>query len=475
MSCARLHVAVPQPVADFLDGGSLRAGFEAIARLAGAELDLQRCDEVGNAAPALPGPAAVAVRQGDQTVGRVACDSDAPESPEAQAAAAMASLLEHMVHREAAVADLASALLGTYDELNLLYRVLPAIATRTDEREIGELLVNEAARVLNSRRVSLLGLNEQGQRFTVLASLGLPPEARHATIPVAGSVAGQVIGDNDLLLVDDIAACPELAARSRGQYDSRAFAVVRVPLRARGQAIGVLTVTERMGAAEFTARDRKVLEALSAVGASALMNCRLRAAINRQIMGTIQALASAVDAKDHYTHSHSRRVADLALATARELGWHQLESRGTGPRDIELGGLLHDIGKIGIPDHVLSKTARLTTEEYAIIKTHAQIGAGIVARVDGLQRVAELIRHHHERYDGLGYPAGLAGDEIPIGAALISVADCFDSLTSDRPYSRAVSPPQALVELRRCRSTQFNPAVVDAFISAIEKDSGSQW
>jgi putative nucleotidyltransferase with HDIG domain len=279
-----------------------------------------------------------------------------------------------------------------------------------------------------------------------------------------------VIGDDGLLLVDDIGSCPQLAARSRGQYDSRAFAVVRVPLRARGQAIGVLTVTEREGAGEFTARDRKVLEALSAVGASALMNCRLHAAMNRQIMGTIQALASAVDAKDHYTHSHSRRVADLALATAREL---RIEGRARS-REIELAGLLHDIGKIGIPDHVLSKRDRLTAEEYAIMKTHAQIGASIVARVDGLEPVSELILHHHERYDGLGYPAGLSGDEIPIGSALISAADTFDSLTSNRPYSRAVSPQQALGELRRCRSTQFNPAVVDAFVAAIDKDSVPQ-
>jgi putative nucleotidyltransferase with HDIG domain len=184
------------------------------------------------------------------------------------------------------------------------------------------------------------------------------------------------------------------------------------------------------------------------------------------MMSTIEALACAVDAKDQYTHDHSGRVARLSVATARALGVRD----EAACRDIELSGLLHDIGKIGIPDAILSKPARLDPQEYEIIKTHVRVGAEIVGKVAGLENVAKAILHHHERYDGLGYPAGLSGEKIPLASKLIAVSDTYDSLTSDRAYRKRTTRANGLAELNRCTGTQFDPAVVEAFASVVQRN-----
>ncbi len=315
--------------------------------------------------------------------------------------------------------------------------------------------------------MSLLVVDERRENLRVLAARGLPLDAHETLIPVADSMAGRVLQGDGFLVVDDISERPDLAGLSRGHYRSDSFAIIRVPLNARGEAVGVLTATDRLEAPEFTTRDRKLFEGISSIGASALLNCRLHARVIRQMMSTIQALASAVDAKDHYTHDHSGRVAQLCVATAEHMGICEPETL----REVRLAGLLHDIGKIGIPDSILSKTARLTPEEYNTIKTHVRIGASIVQHVDGFERVAKAILHHHERHDGLGYPSGLAGDMIPFVSKLISAADVFDTLTSDRPYRTSISIEAALKELRRCKGTQQDPAVVTALTEVVGREA----
>lgn len=298
-----------------------------------------------------------------------------------------------------------------------------------------------------------------------MASKGLPPEAQNASIPTSENIASQVLFQDDVLMVNNILQRPDLAKLSVGQYKKDSFAIVRVPLYAQGEAVGVLTATERTGTDEFSARDRKLLEGLSAMGASALLNCRLHQTVNRQMLDTIQALASVVDAKDHYTHDHSKRVSLLCVAAGKQLGIDDAAMC----REIELAGLLHDIGKIGITDAILSKTTRLTHEEFEIIKTHSQVGASIVENVQGLEAVAKAILHHHERYDGLGYPHGLDKDSIPISSKLISVADTFDALTSDRLYRKKVSKDKALQEIKKDRGTKLDPIAVDAFLAVVDQ------
>jgi HD-GYP domain-containing protein (c-di-GMP phosphodiesterase class II) len=461
----KLHLIGPEEVADYLRSGPIHEAFHDIARLVDAKLTFEADNPPGQAQPSRPADAiALPIQYRDQTLGAMHYQGNGDCPSLARAAGAMKAVVEHMLGRETAVADLAEALMTNYEELNMLYKLLPSVATKADPAEIGEVLVEETARTLGCRRVSLLVLDDKRRNFTVLASRGLPHEIRNMPIPISSSVAGRAMFDEELLVVNDVSSRPDLSDMSRGKYDSASFAVVRVPLRARGEALGCLTATERIGSPEFTARDRKLLEGLSAIGASALLGCHLHAAVGKQMMSTIQALASAVDAKDHYTHDHAGRVAELCVATARELGVTDVVIC----RETELAGLLHDIGKIGIPDAILAKSGKLTPQEFAVVRTHVQIGADIVKHVPGLENVAQAILHHHERYDGLGYPSGLSGDAAPLAAKLIAIADAFDSLTSDRPYRKKVGDAEALREINNCKGTQFDPEVVEAFSAVIK-------
>jgi putative nucleotidyltransferase with HDIG domain len=182
--------------------------------------------------------------------------------------------------------------------------------------------------------------------------------------------------------------------------------------------------------------------------------------INRQYRATIEALAHAIDAKDQVTHGHIRRVQTASLQLARALGY----SDERQIHAIEAASLLHDLGKLAIPEHILNKPGRLTPAEYETMKAHAKIGAEILAGVDFPYPVVPIVRHHHENWDGTGYPDGLAGDDIPLGARILQVVDCFDALTSHRPYRRALSSSEAIAILQERRGTMYDPAVVDAFV-----------
>jgi len=180
--------------------------------------------------------------------------------------------------------------------------------------------------------------------------------------------------------------------------------------------------------------------------------------IRKVFLGAIEALAFALEAKDKYTAGHSRRVTEIAVAIGKELG--------LSPDDIEdlrWGGLLHDVGKIAIDQLIQNKPGELTHEEYAHIMTHAHVGAGIVKPVVN-GKVVEMIEHHHDRYDGSGMDQVVVGEDIPLGARILAVADAFDAMTSDRPYRSAMSAEEALSEIKRCTGTQFDPAVVVAFL-----------
>jgi putative nucleotidyltransferase with HDIG domain len=179
----------------------------------------------------------------------------------------------------------------------------------------------------------------------------------------------------------------------------------------------------------------------------------------------IATLNATVEAKDPYTAGHSARVQRIALAVASELGFSPLELDA-----VRYGGLFHDIGKIGIPDTLLTKPHRLTRAEYEVMKTHSAEGARIVGKFGRLRECVPIIRHHHERFDGAGYPDGLAGEEIPLPAAVVGLADAWDAMTIERPYQRALSVEEALAEIRNGRGTQFVPEVVDAFFAALRRN-----
>ncbi|MDQ5966056.1 MAG: hypothetical protein QG625_2211, partial [Cyanobacteriota bacterium erpe_2018_sw_39hr_WHONDRS-SW48-000098_B_bin.30] len=185
-------------------------------------------------------------------------------------------------------------------------------------------------------------------------------------------------------------------------------------------------------------------------------------------VGTIRALADALDAKCDYTAGHSLRVSRIAVLIGRQLGLTDEHLR-----DLELGGILHDIGKIGVPESILWKPDKLTDEEKSIMSRHPVKSAEIIGDLKGLKRAREYVKHHHEYYDGNGYPDGLSGETIPIGARIILVSDAYDAMTTDRPYRNAIGHVRAIEELKKLAGTQFDPNVVNALL-ALTEDGGTE-
>jgi putative nucleotidyltransferase with HDIG domain len=228
------------------------------------------------------------------------------------------------------------------------------------------------------------------------------------------------------------------------------FAVFAVLYATLALLVRTASSTLRRQASTLRARSRELMESYRRLESSSLE--------------AIQSLNATVDAKDPYTAGHSARVERIAVAVAEELGV---------PRErldaVRFGGLFHDIGKIAVPDSILAKSGPLDAEEYAVIQRHPADGAEIVSHFSRLHDTVPLIRHHHERWDGNGYPDGLAGDDIPLEACVVGLADAWDAMTTDRPYRPAMTVEQAAAEMQRCRGAQFAPAVVDAFFAAFRR------
>jgi putative nucleotidyltransferase with HDIG domain len=178
----------------------------------------------------------------------------------------------------------------------------------------------------------------------------------------------------------------------------------------------------------------------------------------------VGALAAALEAKDAYTGNHAQAIAEFAVAVGEELGLSGRELRAT-----RMGALLHDVGKIGIPESILNKPGPLTDDEFTVMKRHTLIGADIISGIPGMEEVVALVRSSHERWDGRGYPDGLQGNEVPRGAYVIAVCDAYHAMTEDRVYRKAMSVEGAVEELRRCSGSQFMPAAVDALITVVER------
>jgi len=187
-------------------------------------------------------------------------------------------------------------------------------------------------------------------------------------------------------------------------------------------------------------------------------------ALPQAVLDTVTSLAFAIDAKDHYTQGHSQKVSAYAALIAEALGLGDAEVE-----EIRLGGVLHDIGKVGIPENILNKNGPLNPDEWETMKSHVKFGAKILEPLTPLARIREMVLHHHEFFDGSGYPDALIGDRIPLGARIIAIADAYDTITSDRTYKKARNASDALAELERCANGQFDGTIVELFIRTMRQ------
>jgi HD-GYP domain-containing protein (c-di-GMP phosphodiesterase class II) len=348
--------------------------------------------------------------------------------------------------------SLSGQLANTYEELTLIYQISSGMRINRRANEFFKQACLDVLEVMGVQGmgVALNGDNNHRQEPVLYGALSLPPGVVHL---MAKQVLPVLCQRKAPLLINDLSTDRTFA--NFGEYAHRLLAV---PLQRQDVVLGCLFALNKMRG-DFDSQDSKLLNSIANESAIYLENVNLFEDMQDLNMGLLHSLTSAVDAKDTYTCGHSERVALLARQVAMEAGITQI-----APERIYMAGLLHDVGKIGVPESVLQKTGRLTPEEFEQMKKHPQIGARILRDIKQIRDIIPGVMYHHERYDGRGYPEGLVGEDIPIMGRLICLADCFDAMTSNRTYRKALPLEVAMTEIRRCSGTQFDPGLTEAFL-----------
>ena len=348
--------------------------------------------------------------------------------------------------------SLSGQLANTYEELSLIYQLSSGMKINRRASDFFKQACLDVLEVMGVRGmgVALRPDNAEGQVPVLYGRLSLPPGKVHRLadelIPLLSERKGP-------LLVND------LANHKTFQWlAEHATQMLAVPLQRQDQVLGCLFALDK-GSGEFDSVDSKLLNSIANESAIYLENVMLFEDAHGLMMGLLHSLTSAVDAKDAYTCGHSERVALLSRHLARQAGMSEHAAER-----VYMAGLLHDVGKIGVPESVLQKAGRLTPDEFELMKKHSEVGARILRDIKQIADIIPGVLHHHERYDGKGYPTGLSGENIPLMGRIICLADCFDAMTSNRTYRKALPLEVALTEIRRCAGTQFDPELTEAFL-----------
>ena len=270
---------------------------------------------------------------------------------------------------------------------------------------------------------------------------------------------------NQLLNRNELIMRPAFKSMWQEEKDEleRFNAELFLPLNSKGDLIGIIVLGKKLSFQPYTQDEQLIFSTLANQTAVAIENARLYDELRGSFIQTVIALANAIDIRDTYTNTHSQQIASLAAKTARALGCSPEEVN-----EIHLGGLLHDIGKIGIPDTILQKPTKLEEAEWEIVRTHPKLGAELISPIKRLAGVSPMIESSHERYDGLGYPSGIKGDDIPLGARIISVVDSYSAMRDKRPYKEPYECDQIIDELKRNSGKMYDPRVVEAFLKIMQ-------
>jgi len=347
-------------------------------------------------------------------------------------------------------------------QLNAIVKVTEAITSILDLGRLLDFCLKLIGREMEVENSSIMLMQPGGQTLVVKASYGPRAETVMGKERRLGdSVAGWVAEYKDTLLISDVSENPAFATEFAPKYSGKSFLCVPLVLQAR--SLGVLNLTGKTNGEPFTEADRDFVQAIAGQIAVAIENASLYDMIQQSSFNAVQALAESLEARDPYTSGHSSRVTDYAVRVAKTLGVSE-----TSLQTLRYAARLHDIGKLGISEATLHKNDGLSEDEWNMIREHPLKGERIVQSLAFLDRAKPIVRHHHERWDGSGYPDGLKGEEIPFLTRILSVADCYDAMTSQRPYRAAMSRHEALAELEEGKSQQFDPAVVQHFKNVIK-------
>ena len=356
---------------------------------------------------------------------------------------------------------------GSHEALQVLYRADRITRDIDDFKQLLEDLMDLILEVLPASRGYILLVNRE--------SGDLAPYVRRAPESVSGetelviskTILNTAVDQKESLLSND-ALVDERFVDSKSIGDLKVRSAMCAPLVARGKVLGIIYLDSSDRKNLYTKDDLALLSALALKAGQSLDNARLYDDLRNLFYNTVETLVRALQARDKYTSGHSARVSRYSLLIAEKLGLSTREKH-----HLYLAAMLHDIGKIGIPDKLLNRPGGLTEDEIETVRNHVTVGASMLKALGEMHPVVPLILHHHEAFDGSGYPDGLSGEQIPLMSRVLAVADTYDAMTSDRPYRKALSKSDAIRELRRCAGTSFDPDIVGLFLEVLEEQSSA--
>lgn len=350
-------------------------------------------------------------------------------------------------------------------QLEQLMEFSSILNSTLDTSRVREMAMKATCRLLDCEGATLYLVDEEKKELYFEAIVGSvsSEQLKEIRLPIdESSIAGTVALKRQALMINDIAKEKRHYKKADEKNKFHTHNMICTPVETRGKLIGVLQALNRHSGA-FEEADLRLLHTLSHQVAIAVENALLYQDLQSQFLETVTAMASAIDAKDRYTGGHTKRVALFSELIAKYMGKTEEEIK-----QVRLAAILHDIGKIGVDDKVLKKEAPLDKEEWEHMKKHPEFGYRILGHVKSMKMITDGMHFHHERPDGMGYPHGLKGEEIPEIARIISVADTFDAMTSNRPYRKGMDYDVAFEEIVRHRGSQFDEKVVDAFVEAFK-------
>lgn len=396
-------------------------------------------------------PPALSIIGRDQTTG-VHVTGD----PEGEMAAASAENIYQTFVGSARDSASSEELLAAQHRLAAVYEANQIISSEQNLDRLFERVIDQIFQLVPAHNGVILLKAEQSGDLVVEYQLA---KSNDTEVEISSSIVTRALDNGEAVITYNAAQDQrfEAGASIIAQNISSAMCA---PLRHHDETLGVVYVDTRGTANAFTQSDLELLVAVSGPAAIAIRNAQYVQKIQKAYQDTLVALANAVELRDHYTVGHTWRVTNFAIEMAKELGWSKEKLE-----EVEMGGVLHDVGKISIDDAILRKPSGLTDDEYEIMKIHPERGARLMQDIEALVPLIPYCLYHHERYDGKGYPFGLAGEEIPIEGRLLAVADMFDAMTSSRPYRKGLDPEYAIGEIEKGKGTQLDPACADALIT----------
>jgi len=344
-------------------------------------------------------------------------------------------------------------------DLATIYRVGNLISGGLDLESLYERILDAIFEVVHSDRAFLIMADPETGKLKAVAKHEKKPLTESEAVPTFSSTVVREVRERGASVLRADALTDDRYAQAESVLFQNIHSVIAVPVESPDEILGVIYADTVAECEAFTKHDLELLTAVGKQAGVAVQRAMFAVQLEQLLRSTVRALVATIDAKDMYTRGHSERVTAYALRIGTAAG---LKERTL--RTLELAGLLHDIGKIGVPESVLRKAGPLTDKEYEIIKEHPKLGESILRHIKGAKDIAEIVLHHHERWDGRGYPEGLAKEEPSLAARILAVADAFDAMGSQRPYRDRMAQTKVLEEIGRCAGSQFDPALVNVLL-----------